>query len=54
MTGQATNKWCGQKINVNYNGDHHGHDDIDLSLAAWNKLGMVEKTRIQGTWSKVA
>lgn len=64
MTGAATNKWCGQKIQVNYNGKSVVAtimdlcpgcvgDDIDLSLAAWNAIGMVEKTRIKGTWSKI-
>ncbi|KAF1849975.1 uncharacterized protein K460DRAFT_255432, partial [Cucurbitaria berberidis CBS 394.84] len=65
MTGAATNPWCGQKIQIEYEGnsiqatimdlcpgcaDH----DIDLSLAAWKKLtGKDEKTRLKASWSKI-
>lgn len=64
MTGAATNPWCGQKIDVEYNGNHitatimdmcpgcSGHD-IDLSLAAWTALTNTnEKTRYKASWSK--
>ncbi|KAJ4365285.1 hypothetical protein N0V83_008904 [Neocucurbitaria cava] len=66
MTGAATNPWCGQKIQIEYNGNTvdatimdmcpgcSGHD-IDLSLAVWKQLtGLDEKTRLQASWSKVA
>lgn len=64
-TGEATNPWCGQKININANGKSitatimdlcpgcTGHD-IDLSKAAWEAIGMTEDTRIKGTWSKAS
>ena len=64
MTGKATNKWCGQKIRIEYNGKSvdakimdmcpgcAGHD-IDLSDAAWAAIGMTEWTRVQGSWSVV-
>jgi hypothetical protein len=64
MTGDATNPWCGQKIDVEYNGNHitatimdmcpgcSGHD-IDLSLSAWKALTNTdEKTRYKANWSK--
>jgi hypothetical protein len=64
MTGEATNPWCGQKIDVEYNGNHitatimdmcpgcSGHD-IDLSLSAWKALTNTdEKTRYKANWSK--
>lgn len=62
MTGAATNKWCGQKIRIEYNGKSvdakimdmcpgcAGHD-LDLSDAAWAAIGMTEWTRVQGSWS---
>jgi hypothetical protein len=62
MTGKATNKWCGQKIRIEYNGKSvdatimdmcpgcAGHD-IDLSDATWDAIGMKEWTRVQGSWS---
>lgn len=66
MTGAATNPWCGQKIQVEYNGNSIeatimdlcpgcvGHD-IDLSLAAWKALtGLDEKTRLKASWSKMS
>ncbi len=64
MTGKATNKWCGQKIKIEYNGKSvdakimdmcpgcAGHD-IDLSDAAWEAIGMTEWTRVKGSWSIV-
>lgn len=64
MTGKATNKWCGQKIRIEYNGKSvdatvmdmcpgcAGHD-IDLSDAAWEAIGMTEWTRVKGSWSKI-
>lgn len=64
MTGKATNKWCGQKIQINYGGKKvvatimdmcpgcAGHD-IDLSDGAWAAIGMTELTRVQGDWSIV-
>ncbi|KAF2997324.1 hypothetical protein E8E13_002572 [Curvularia kusanoi] len=64
MTGASTNKWCGQKIKIEYNGKSaeatvmdmcpgcKGHD-IDLSDAAWAAIGMTEYTRVQGSWSMV-
>ena len=64
MTGKATNKWCGQKIRIEYGGKSvdatimdmcpgcAGHD-IDLSDAAWAAIGMAEWTRVQGSWSVV-
>lgn len=64
MTGKATNKWCGQKIRIEYGGKSvdakimdmcpgcAGHD-IDLSDAAWAAIGMTEYTRVQGSWSMV-
>lgn len=65
MTGRATNPWCGQKIQIQYNSRFVeatvmdlcpscvGHD-IDLSLAAWNELtGNIEKTRLKGSWIKL-
>lgn len=63
MTGAATNKWCGQQINVFYQGRTVSAkimdmcpgckgDDIDLSPAAWKALtGSDEKTRYKATWS---
>lgn len=66
MTGEATNPWCGQKIQIEYNGNSIqatimdlcpgcGGHDIDLSLAAWKQLtGLDEKTRLKASWSKVA
>jgi outer membrane biosynthesis protein TonB len=64
MTGAATNPWCGQKIEVEYNGNYitatimdlcpgcSGHD-IDLSLSAWKALTKTdEKTRFKANWSK--
>jgi hypothetical protein len=65
MTGEATNPWCGQKIKIQANGKEVvatimdmcpgcKGDDIDLSVAAWSAIGMVEKTRITGTWSKTS
>lgn len=66
MTGAATNPWCGQKINIDYNGNSiqatimdlcpgcSGHD-IDLSLSAWKALtGLDEKTRLKASWSKAS
>lgn len=66
MTGRATNPWCGQKIQIQYNGRFVeatimdlcplcvGYD-VDLSLAAWNELtGKIEKTRLKGSWIKLA
>jgi hypothetical protein len=62
QTGKATNKWCGQKIKIEYNGKSvdatimdlcpgcSGHD-LDLSDAAWEAIGMTEWTRVQGSWS---
>lgn len=62
MTGEATNPWCGKKINIEYNGKTvpatimdlcpgcSGHD-IDLSDAAWAAIGMTEWTRVKGSWS---
>lgn len=64
MTGKATNKWCGQKIQIEYNGKSvlatimdmcpgcAGHD-IDLSDGAWAAIGMTEWTRVKGSWSMV-
>lgn len=64
MTGKATNKWCGQKIRIEYNGKSvdatimdmcpgcAGHD-IDLSDGAWAAIGMTEWTRVKGSWSIV-
>ncbi|KAJ8109820.1 hypothetical protein OPT61_g7178 [Boeremia exigua] len=64
MTGKATNKWCGQKIRIEYNGKSvdatvmdmcpgcSGHD-IDLSDATWAAIGMTEWTRVQGSWSVI-
>lgn len=64
MTGKATNKWCGQKIRIQYNGKSvdatvmdmcpgcSGHD-IDLSDAAWEAIGMTEWTRVKGSWSMI-
>ena len=64
QTGKATNKWCGQKIKIEYNGKSvdatimdlcpgcSGHD-LDLSDAAWAAIGMTEWTRVQGSWSMV-
>lgn len=64
MTGEATNKWCGQKIRIEYNGKSvdatimdmcpgcTGHD-IDLSDAAWAAIGMTEWTRVKGSWSMI-
>lgn len=64
MTGKATNKWCGQKIKIEYGGHSvdatimdmcpgcAGHD-IDLSDAAWAAIGMTELTRVKGDWSIV-
>lgn len=64
MTGKATNKWCGQKIKIEYGGKSvdatimdlcpgcAGHD-LDLSDAAWAAIGMTELTRVQGSWSIV-
>lgn len=64
MTGKATNKWCGQKIQINYGGKSvvatvmdmcpgcSGHD-IDLSDGAWAAIGMTEWTRVKGSWSMV-
>ncbi|KAF3033728.1 hypothetical protein E8E11_003077 [Didymella keratinophila] len=64
MTGKATNKWCGQKIRIEYGGKSvdakimdmcpgcAGHD-IDLSDAAWAAIGMTEWTRVQGSWSMI-
>lgn len=64
MTGKATNKWCGQKIKIEYGGKSvdatimdmcpgcAGHD-LDLSDAAWEAIGMTEWTRVQGSWSVV-
>ncbi|KAF2005025.1 hypothetical protein P154DRAFT_384265, partial [Amniculicola lignicola CBS 123094] len=63
MTGAATNKWCGQKIMVQY-GDREAvpatimdmcpgcsGDDIDLSPAVWSKVtGVEEMTRYKATW----
>lgn len=65
MTGAASNKWCGQKIQAFYNGRSVvatimdmcpgcSGQDIDLSPAAWRQLtGSDEKTRYKATWSKV-
>ncbi|KAL5120567.1 hypothetical protein ACEQ8H_001586 [Pleosporales sp. CAS-2024a] len=63
MTGAATNPWCGQQVDIEYNGNHvtatimdmcpgcAGHD-LDLSLAVWTKLtGLAEKTRLKASWS---
>ncbi|KAF1928597.1 uncharacterized protein M421DRAFT_5066 [Didymella exigua CBS 183.55] len=64
QTGKATNKWCGQKIKIEYGGKSvdatvmdmcpgcSGHD-LDLSDAAWAAIGMTEWTRVQGSWSMV-
>jgi expansin (peptidoglycan-binding protein) len=64
MTGKATNKWCGQKIRIEYNGKSvdakvmdmcpgcAGHD-LDLSDAAWAAIGMTEWTRVKGSWSMI-
>ena len=64
MTGEATNPWCGQRIKVEYNGNHIfakimdmcpgcAGADIDLSLAAWKELTKLdEKTRLKASWSK--
>jgi hypothetical protein len=62
MTGSATNPWCGRKINIVYENASinatitdlcpkcDGHD-IDLSVAAWNKLtGSKSKGRLKGSW----
>lgn len=67
MTGEATNPWCGQKIEVHYKGKTItakimdlcptcAGADLDLSLSAWKALtGLDEKTRLQGaTWNKVS
>jgi hypothetical protein len=66
MTGEASNPWCGQEIEVHYKGNSvkakimdmcpgcTGHD-IDLSPAAWKALtGSDEMTRYQATWSKAS
>ncbi|KAH9881215.1 hypothetical protein J1614_001710 [Plenodomus biglobosus] len=66
MTGASTNPWCGQKIQVEYEGNTieatimdlcpgcSGHD-IDLSLSAWKALtGLDEKTRLKASWSKIS
>jgi len=64
MTGKATNKWCGQKVRIEYNGKSvdakvmdmcpgcAGHD-LDLSDAAWAAIGMTEWTRVKGSWSMI-
>lgn len=64
MTGESTNPWCGQRIKVEYNGNHIfakimdlcpgcSGADIDLSLAAWKELTKLdEKTRLKASWSK--
>jgi hypothetical protein len=64
MTGAATNKWCGQKVRIEYNGKSvdakvmdmcpgcAGHD-LDLSDAAWAAIGMTEWTRVKGSWSMI-
>lgn len=66
MTGEATNPWCGQKIQVEYEGRQIvatimdmcpgcAGNDIDLSLAAWKELTKLdEKTRLKASWSKIA
>ncbi|KAH7389292.1 hypothetical protein DE146DRAFT_663739 [Phaeosphaeria sp. MPI-PUGE-AT-0046c] len=66
MTGEATNPWCGQKIDIEYNGNHIqatimdlcpgcSGSDIDLSLAAWKALTKLdEKTRLKASWSKIS
>lgn len=66
MTGEATNPWCGQEIEVHYKGNSIkakimdmcpgcSGDDIDLSPKAWKALtGSDEMTRYQATWSKVS
>ncbi|KAI8934018.1 hypothetical protein NX059_008786 [Plenodomus lindquistii] len=66
MTGAATNPWCGQKIQVEYQGNTIeakimdlcpgcSGNDIDLSLAAWKALtGLDEKTRLKASWSKIS
>lgn len=66
MTGEATNPWCGQKIDIEYNGNHIqatimdlcpgcSGADIDLSLAAWKALTKLdEKTRLKASWSKIS
>lgn len=64
MTGASTNPWCGQRIKIEYNGNHIfakimdlcpgcSGADIDLSLAAWKELTKLdEKTRLKASWSK--
>lgn len=64
MTGEATNPWCGQLIDIEYNGNKIqatimdlcpgcSGADIDLSLAAWKALtNLEEKTRLKASWSK--
>lgn len=66
MTGAATNPWCGQKINVFYEGrtitatimdlcPECKAGDIDLSVAAWQALtGSDVKTRLKASWSKAS
>lgn len=66
MTGEATNPWCGQEINIEYNGNHIkatimdlcpgcSGADIDLSAAAWKALTKLdEKTRLKASWSKAS
>ncbi|KAF2266657.1 hypothetical protein CC78DRAFT_122337 [Lojkania enalia] len=65
MTGEATNKWCGQKIKLFYNGRTAectimdmcpgcSGADIDMSYSVWQTLtGLTEKTRLQGTWAPI-
>lgn len=66
MTGEATNPWCGQQIEISYNGGEpkiatildmcpgcSGHD-IDLSPAAWKAVtGTDELTRYKASWRKL-
>lgn len=66
MTGEATNPWCGQKIDIEYNGNKIqatimdmcpgcSGADIDLSLSAWKSLTKLdEKTRLKASWSKAS
>jgi hypothetical protein len=65
MTGESSNPWCGQEIEIDYNGATtkatimdlcpgcKGPNDIDLSRAAWKSLGITETTRLKASWSVV-
>lgn len=63
MTGNATNRWCRKKVEIEYKGNKvqaqimdmcpgcSGHD-LDLSPAVWKKLtGSDEMTRYKASWT---